>query len=60
MSNIFKEQEIIIIVLDLIGDYNEPTTRSICLDEIMDNLYDGVLLTDKDGKVVIIIMLWKN
>ena len=54
LSKIFiKEQEIIIIVLDLIGDYNEPTTRSICLDEIMHNLYDGVLLTDKNGKVVI-------
>ena len=54
LSKIFlKKQEVIILIFDLIGDYKEPTTKSICLDEIMDNLYDGVLLTDKDGKVVI-------
>ena len=54
LSKIFlKKEEAIVLIFDLLGDYNEPTTKSICLDEIIENLYDGVLLTDKDGKVVI-------
>src|SRR5699024_8138579 len=42
-----------IIIFDKIGDYSDYETKSYCLEQIINNLYDGVLLSDKDGKVVI-------
>jgi arginine utilization regulatory protein len=48
-----SNQEAIILIFNIIGDYNDDSTKSICLEQIIENLYDGVLLSDKDGKVVI-------
>lgn len=54
LSRIFlNEEEIVILIFDLAGDYNEPALKAKCLEEIIENLYDGVLLSDKDGTVVI-------
>ena len=43
----------IILTFNLIGDLNEDYTKSFILEKIIDDLYDGVLLSDKEGKVVI-------
>lgn len=48
-----KNHSNIILTLDLIGDYLDPITRSFSMEQIIDNLYDGVLLSDKQGKVII-------
>ena len=48
-----KNQDEIILIFDLVGDYNDYVTKSFILEEIIVNLYDGVLLSDKEGKVVI-------
>lgn len=48
-----KNQPYIILTLDLIGDYNDYITKSYCLEKIIEDLYDGVLLTDKEGRVLI-------
>jgi len=42
-----------LFVFESIGNYNDNLTKAICLEEIVENLYDGVLLSDRDGKVVI-------
>ena len=42
-----------ILVLDELGDFYDYETKAYCLEEIIKNLYDGVLLSDKNGKVVI-------
>lgn len=39
--------------IKLIGDYNDDNTKVYCLEKIIEKLYDGVLLSDKYGKVVI-------
>ncbi|WFA09076.1 sigma 54-interacting transcriptional regulator [Tissierella sp. Yu-01] len=54
ISRLFlKHQELIVLTFDIIGDYNEAETKSLCLGKIIENLYDGVLLSDKEGRVVI-------
>lgn len=54
ISKLFlKNQELIVLTFDIIGDYNEAKTKSLCLEKIIENLYDGVLLSDKEGRVVI-------
>lgn len=35
------------------GNYKDHKTKSFCLEQIIENLYDGVLLTDREGKVVV-------
>ncbi len=50
---ILNNEENIILIFDLIGDYNDLNTKTFSLEMIIDNLYDGVLLTDKEGKVII-------
>ena len=50
---LLKNLDDIILVFDLVGDYSDFVTKSFILEEIIDNLYDGVLLSDKEGKVVI-------
>lgn len=42
-----------ILILDEIGDFQDYKTKSYCLEQIINNLYDGVLLSDKTGEVVI-------
>lgn len=37
----------------LSADYKHNITISFCLEKIIENLYDGVLLTNKEGKVII-------
>lgn len=46
-------KDIIIIYLNPIADYNNYETRCFCLEQIIENLNDGILLSDKEGKVVI-------
>lgn len=43
----------VILVFDLVGDYNNLETKTFSLEMIIDNLNDGVLLSDKEGKVII-------
>ena len=52
-SILLGNQEKIILIFDLIGDYNDDNTKSYILEEIIERLYDGVLVSDKDGRVVI-------
>lgn len=47
------KSEKIILILDIIGDYNDDKTKSYCLEKIIERLYDGVLVSDKNGKVVV-------
>lgn len=49
----YKIETFNLIVFEPIGNYDDTLTKAICLEEIVENLYDGVLLSDKDGKVVI-------
>jgi arginine utilization regulatory protein len=42
-----------LFIFEPIGNFTDTLTKSICLEEIVENLYDGVLLSDRDGKVVI-------
>ncbi len=49
----YKIEAFNLIVFEPIGNYDDTLTKAICLEEIVENLYDGVLLSDKDGKVVI-------
>ena len=56
MYNLHKiklKNESHIIFIDLISDYNDSKVKSYCLEQIIENLNDGILLSDKDGKVVI-------
>lgn len=43
----------LLVIFDLIGNYNDDNTKVYCFEKIIEKLYDGVLLSDKDGKVVI-------
>ena len=52
-SILLGNQEKIILIFDLIRDYNDDNTKSYILEEIIERLYDGVLVSDKDGRVVI-------
>lgn len=47
------KKPIIILYLTPIADYDDYETRCYCLENIIENLNDGILLSDKDGKVVI-------
>ncbi len=49
----YKIEAFNLIIFEPIGNYDDILTKAICLEEIVENLYDGVLLSDKDGKVVI-------
>src|SRR5699024_108839 len=42
-----------ILLLDEGDNFYDYETKYYCLEQIIENLYDGVLLSDKDGKVVI-------
>lgn len=42
-----------VMILDEIGNFYDYETKAYCLEQIINNLYDGVLLSDKDAKVVI-------
>ncbi|MGM0397254.1 MAG: sigma-54 interaction domain-containing protein [Bacillota bacterium] len=35
------------------GDYNDPRVRADSLMQVIENLYDGVLLSDKNGRVMV-------
>ncbi len=50
---LLENQKELILILDLIGNYNNYATRAFCLEKVIENLNDGILLTDKQGKVVI-------
>lgn len=43
----------IVLILEEIGNFQDYETKSYCLEQIINNLYDGVLLSDKKGEVVI-------
>lgn len=54
LSNIrLNNLDSLIVIFDLIGNYNDDNTKVYCFEKIIEKLYDGVLLSDKDGKVVI-------
>ena len=48
-----NNEDNVILVFDLVGDYNNLKTKTFSLEKIIDNLNDGVLLSDKEGKVII-------
>ena len=48
-----NNQDYTIVVFDLIDSFNNPLIKAHSLEQIIDNLYDGVLLSDKEGRVVI-------
>jgi arginine utilization regulatory protein len=48
-----KNSNLIILIFEPIGDFNDPSTKAYSMEKIIDNLYDGVLLTDKEGRVII-------
>lgn len=50
---LLKDVDFNIIILNPIGDFNDPSTKAYIMEKIIDNLYDGVLVTDREGKVVI-------
>lgn len=47
------KKSLIIIFVNPIADYNDCKIKSYCLEQIIENLNDGILLSDKYGKVVI-------
>src|SRR5699024_4598738 len=48
-----KEKDIIIITLELVNDYKNPEVKLFVYEEIINNLNDGVLLTDDEGKIIL-------
>lgn len=46
-------EDLIILTLELIGDYDDCEVKVFSYEKIIDDLYDGVLLTDKKGKVIL-------
>jgi len=47
----FKAGEYTFIEFQEIGDYKDPRVRADSLLQVIENLYDGVLLSDKEGRV---------
>jgi arginine utilization regulatory protein len=48
-----KDVNLTILIFDSIGDFNDASTKAYSLEKIIEKLYDGVLLTDKEGKIII-------
>ena len=50
-ARILKAGVHFIVEFKEIGDYRDPNVRADSLLQVIENLYDGVLLSDKDGRV---------
>ncbi|WP_422484685.1 sigma-54 interaction domain-containing protein [Gudongella sp. DL1XJH-153] len=53
LALLFKTESMYIIELRELGDYNDPEVKAESLLQVVENLYDGVLLSDKNGRVMI-------
>lgn len=48
-----EKPQFLIVTFTELGDFGEPKNKSEILMEVIQNLYDGVLLSDKDGRVMV-------
>lgn len=48
-----SNEEYSVIALEEMDDFNNPKVRAFSMEQIIENLYDGVLVSDKDGRVII-------
>ena len=53
LAQLFTIDSMYILELQELGDYKDPRVRAESLLQVIENLYDGVLLSDNNGRVMV-------
>lgn len=44
---------LMIISAEMVGDYSNPEVKLFLFEKVIDDLYDGVLITDREGEIIV-------